>query len=248
MEICRFVAEQPQLPAIVVVDDRAPAEEQRAVRQAFEARPGVVFYGWEEASQPDSPASSHLARCDLGVLAWWPHILREPLLDGPRLGFLNLHPSMLPHGRGKHPNFWAIVEETPFGVSIHWVDRDIDAGPVAFQREVPLTWEDTGGSAYAKAQQEIVDLFRANYIQIVHGDIPRQPQPSDVGRFHWAKELDPASRLALDESMTVRRILNILRARTFVGYPAAKFFDDGQQYEARVEIRAVEPVRKCELS
>lgn len=241
------MAKQPQLPALVVLDDRAPLEEQAMVREAFANRPEIVFGSWEEVSQVHSPAGRRLAGCDLGVLAWWPHILREPIIDAPRLGFLNLHPSLLPHGRGKHPNFWAIVDETPFGVTIHWVEKEVDAGPVAFQHEIPLTWEDTGASAYRRAQEAIVDLFRTTFAKVMAGEIPRLPQPPDSGRLHWARELEPASRLDLDELMPVRKILNILRARTFPGYPAARFYDDGQQYEARVVIRALDPTRKCEL-
>lgn len=44
---------------------------------------------------------------DLGVLAWWPKIVRSPVLDVPRHGFVNTHPSLVPYNRGKHYNFWA---------------------------------------------------------------------------------------------------------------------------------------------
>jgi methionyl-tRNA formyltransferase len=52
---------------------------------------------------------------DLGILAWWPKIVKQPLLNLPEKGFINTHPSMLPHNRGKHYNFWALIEEAPFG-------------------------------------------------------------------------------------------------------------------------------------
>jgi methionyl-tRNA formyltransferase len=59
---------------------------------------------------------------DLGVLAWWPYLLKPRVLAMPRLGFINTHPSLLPHNRGKHYNFWALVEQAPFGVTLHRVD------------------------------------------------------------------------------------------------------------------------------
>jgi methionyl-tRNA formyltransferase len=77
---------------------------------------------------------------DIGILAWWPLIIREPVLSSPKQGFLNFHPSLLPFNRGKHTTFWNIVEDVPFGVIIHWVDGGLDTGPVAFQREIEKTW------------------------------------------------------------------------------------------------------------
>ena len=60
--------------------------------------------------------------CDLGILAWWPRLIKEPLLSMPKNGYINTHPSLLPFNRGKHYNFWALVEQVPFGVSLHFID------------------------------------------------------------------------------------------------------------------------------
>jgi methionyl-tRNA formyltransferase len=46
------------------------------------------------------------------ILAWWPHVLKQQFLSLGQLVTLNLHPSLLPHGRGKDPNFWAIPRST----------------------------------------------------------------------------------------------------------------------------------------
>jgi methionyl-tRNA formyltransferase len=70
------------------------------------------------------------APLDLGVLAWWPKIISKEIIKRPNLGFVNTHPSMLPYNRGKHYNFWALVEQTTFGVSIHLVDEGIDSGDI----------------------------------------------------------------------------------------------------------------------
>ena len=100
---------------------------------------------------------------DLGVLAWWPYILKSPLLDAPKLGFLNTHPSLLPHNRGKHYNFWALVEQAPFGVSIHRVNTDVDTGDIVAQARIEYDWCDTGGTLYNKAQSAMFDLFCKSY-------------------------------------------------------------------------------------
>jgi methionyl-tRNA formyltransferase len=177
---------------------------------------------------------------DLGILAWWPAILREPQLSIPQLGWLNTHPSLLPFNRGKHYNFWALVEEAPFGVTLHWIDGGVDSGDIAFQRPLPTTWEDTGATLYDKAQRAIVELFIESWPAISAGRIPRTPQNQSAGSFHRAAELDAASRIDLDATYRARDLLNLLRARTFRPHPSAWFTEGGAKYEVRVEITKTE--------
>jgi methionyl-tRNA formyltransferase len=177
---------------------------------------------------------------DLGVLAWWPNIIKPPLLNIPKLGFLNTHPSLLPHNRGKHYNFWAIVEEAPFGVSIHCVDSGVDSGDIVAQKRIAYDWCDNGGSLYKKAQIEMVTLFREAYPTLRRGELQRHPQDLKSGSFHKASELNTASRIDLDRKYTARELLNHLRARTFEGYPGCWFYDDDNRYEVRIDIRRME--------
>ncbi len=81
---------------------------------------------------------------DIGLLLWWPKIIREPLISLPRNGFVNTHPSLLPYNRGKHYSFWAIVENAPYGVTMHFVDEGIDTGDIIAQSSIAVDWTDTG--------------------------------------------------------------------------------------------------------
>lgn len=173
---------------------------------------------------------------DLIILAWWPYILKEDLLKIPKIGCLNFHPSYLPYNRGKDPNFWSIVEETPFGVTLHFADIGIDSGDIAFQSLIDKSWEDTGKTLYEKETKEILSLFKNNFQQIKSGNIPRKPQDLSRGSFHRRRELEAASRIDLEKSYKARDLLNIIRARTFYPYPAAWFIDNGKKYEVQIKI------------
>ena len=81
-------------------------------------------------------------------------------------------PSLVRHGRGKDPNFWAIVEEVPFGVTIHHVNATTDGGDIAFQQEIAVTWEDTGATLYAKALVAMEELLQKSLPVIVAADNP----------------------------------------------------------------------------
>lgn len=175
----------------------------------------------------------------MGVMAWWPKILKRPLLDAPKYGFVNTHPSLLPHNRGKHYNFWALVEQAPFGVTLHRVDSGIDSGDIVAQTRISYDWCDSGGSLYFKAQAAMVSLFCQTYPRLRTGNFEARPQDPKMGSFHHSSEIDMASRIDLDARYQGRELLNLLRARTFEGYPGCWFEEAGDRYEVSVSIRKV---------
>lgn len=183
--------------------------------------------------------SSYLQKRDveLGVLAWWPKIIKSPLLETPPRGFLNTHPSLLPYGRGKHPNFWALVEQTPFGVSLHMIDQGIDTGDVVAQIPIPYDWTDTGQSLYEKSLTAMIHLFRETYPRLRSGEFPRIKQDAEFATSHRAKELDPFCRIDLNKSYKARDLINLLRARTFSGHPSCWFESNRDRYSIRIDIK-----------
>lgn len=174
---------------------------------------------------------------DLGVLAWWPKIIKAPLLRVATHGFLNTHPSLLPHNRGKHYNFWAIVEEAPFGVTLHFVDSGVDTGDILAQSKISYDWTDDGESLHRKAQIEIIQLFCDTYQRLRVGCYKAVQQIPDQGSFHRASELEQASKIDLDAKYLARDLLNLLRARTFKGHPGCWFEETGNRYEISLKIK-----------
>jgi len=174
---------------------------------------------------------------DFGLLAWWPKLITQLLLDIPGKGFINTHPSLLPYNRGRHYNFWALVEQVPFGVSLHFVTVGIDDGDIVAQTSIPYDWEDNGATLYTKANQAMLNLFKETYPNLREFTIHPVPQDLTQGSLHYAKELEPASTIDIDAEYKARDLLNVLRARTFFGYPACSFIDDDVEYEVRVEIK-----------
>ncbi len=176
---------------------------------------------------------------DLGVLAWWPEILKSPLLEAPRYGFVNTHPSLLPYNRGKHYNFWALVEHAPFGVTIHRVDSGVDTGDIVAQIEIPYDWCDNGETLYFKAQAAMVSLFCQTYPILRTGQFDSKPQNREIGSSHHSSEIERASKIDLNGIYQGRDLINLLRARTFEGYPGCWFEEDGNRYEISIKIRKV---------
>jgi methionyl-tRNA formyltransferase len=84
---------------------------------------------------------------DLFVIAAFGQILRQAVLDIPRYGCLNVHPSLLPRHRGPSPIATAILDGDPItGMTIMLTDRGMDTGPILAQRQIPLDAEETTAS------------------------------------------------------------------------------------------------------
>ena len=76
---------------------------------------------------------------DAVVVACFPWKLPPALLGRPRLGGLNVHPSLLPLGRGPEPVFWTLRRgERRTGATVHRLDAGWDTGPVVAQRAVDV--------------------------------------------------------------------------------------------------------------
>lgn len=95
-----------------------------------------------ECYQPDSlREASPLGNSefDLGIVAAYGKILPKALVDAPRFGTLNVHPSLLPKFRGASPvESQILADERTVGVSIMQLDEEMDHGPILAQASITL--------------------------------------------------------------------------------------------------------------
>jgi len=154
---------------------------------------------------------------DLFVLASFGRILPQALLNVPKLGSLNVHPSVLPKFRGATPIQTALLEgERETGVSIILMDAGMDTGDIVLQERTPIAPDERYGELHdrlaifgAQALSHALDLARS-------GHIPHHPQhgtPSVTRPF--TKE---DRRIAW--AWPAQRIVNAVRA--FAPAPAAR--------------------------
>ena len=172
---------------------------------------------------------------DIAVSAYFGFIVPPEVLEAVPQGSVNVHPSFLPHNRGAHPNVWSIVDRSPAGVTLHWMDQGIDTGPIIAQRQVNVEPVDTGASLYARLEDAAVALFRETWPAVRAGTAPRQEQPPG-GSAHRVRDLDAIDCIDLNRTYTARQLLDLLRARSFPPYPGAFFEDQGKRVYLRLEL------------
>ena len=112
------------------------------------------------------------------------HIIQKAVIDNLNGNIINLHVSFLPWNRGADPNLWSFLEDTPKGVSIHYIDEGIDTGDIIAQKELLFNNDaETLASTYKKLNDEILELFKMYWEPIINGNTDRKKQ-MQTGSFH----------------------------------------------------------------
>jgi methionyl-tRNA formyltransferase len=175
-------------------------------------------------------------RPDIGVSAMFGYVLKPDVLGVAPRGCINVHLSYLPFNRGAYPNVWSIVDRTPAGVSMHYMDAGIDTGDVVARREVPVTSWDTGETLYRRLEREALALVEETWPSIRSGDACRVAQDPLAGTSHRTREVDTIDAIDLDRPYTARSLIDILRARTFPPHAGAYFEDGGRRVYLRLQL------------
>jgi len=136
---------------------------------------------------PHDPA---FAAGPAGLSVHFPRILGPALVDRYSGAIWNLHPGLLPWGRGTHPVFWALWEGTPAGATLQELTAGVDAGPIVEQREVPVLAGDTGGSLHERVQAAERELFARWLPRLASGERPPATPQRGGGQHHALAEFE----------------------------------------------------------
>jgi methionyl-tRNA formyltransferase len=171
------------------------------------------------------------------IAAGFGEILPPEILDIPNRGCINVHPGYLPHTRGYNPNVWSIVEDRPAGVSIHYMENEVDAGDVLARRKVESSFVDTGKTLYERMERAAVDLFKQTWPAIEHGEVDPIPQDDTKAASHVKQDFVDLCELNPNAEYEVTELLDVLRALTYPPFDNAYLDVDGERYFVEVEIR-----------
>lgn len=174
---------------------------------------------------------------DFIISAGFDHLVPQEILEVPSKGALNLHPSYLPYNRGKSPNVWPIVEDTPAGVTLHRMDAEFDTGAIIAQRRVETEFSDTGKALHQRLEDAQFELFTDTWPKIEYGDVKQIPQDEAAGNYHSKADFVDLCELDPEEELSVKTLLDRLRALTFPPFNNAYLDVDGERYYVDIEIR-----------
>jgi methionyl-tRNA formyltransferase len=150
-------------------------------------------------------------KADVCMMAYVLLFVPQPVLDAPRLGTFQYHPSLLPAHRGPSSINWPIaMGKTRTGLTIFWPDEGLDEGPILLQKTVGIGPDETLGDVYFKklfpmgvdAMIESLELVKAG-VKLKH-----KQNLADGSYESWFKK----ELAGLDWSESVEAVYNVIRA------------------------------------
>ena len=118
---------------------------------------------------------------------------------------INLHISYLPYNRGADPNIWSFIENTPKGVTIHYIDEGIDTGDIIIQKKVALNTNMSLKTSYKKLHLHIQMLFKANFNRL----FKIKPKKQQKGTIHYKKDLVTIQN-CIDYNKKIKQVLECI--------------------------------------
>lgn len=146
----------------------------------------------ESIKTPEIKERIAAAAPDLLVVVAFGQILDTETLDLPRIGPLNVHPSLLPAYRGPAPINWAVINnDRETGVTTMFLDRGVDSGPTLLSRKTVIGPEETAGELETRLAVLGADLLVETIAGLKAGTLTPTPQPErGVSRAPLLKKSD----------------------------------------------------------
>jgi methionyl-tRNA formyltransferase len=193
-----------------VVGSFSPPDKRGEGMKVLAEKSAIPFFRPNLMKAPQVYEAFRKLQSDLVVLAFVTDIIPEKLLAVPSVGTICYHPSLLPRHRGASAINWAIIQgDTRTGLTVFWVDKGIDTGPILLQKEVEIGPDDTAGSLYfntlfpagVEAMVEAVELIKK-------GKAPKIPQNDSKASYEPPCDDRVA---AVDFGKSIQDIYNLIR-------------------------------------
>src|SRR5215210_3130450 len=239
-----LAASPPYEVALVVTQGAKGRSPVEVAADALE----LPVYKPETLRDPTSREPLLAAEPDLFVVAAFGLIFRQRTLDIPRLGSINVHPSLLPKYRGASPIVAAIASgDRETGVALMVMDAGIDTGAVVSQEQMLIADDDTSESLGARLARMGAEMVLRDIPHWVEGALVALPQGADATLTRTLSKADgwiDWARAAVDIERQVRAMWPWPRAWTTIhGSPvqihgAQVVSGEDAEYEAGMVILA----------
>jgi methionyl-tRNA formyltransferase len=171
-----------------------------------------------------------LGNWDIAISLLYNKIIKNNEFDLPRLGTINIHPSILPFHRGSCPNFWAMLVGDGAGWTAHRMTAEIDRGDIYLQQPVRVYLNDTAETLQMRLFEELPTFLSKLAEKLVESDL----QPLDIAQdneqvhtlaeFHELHDLKARMlELSPEAAYYVYAILNLIQGCSYTGHQPAYF-------------------------
>ena len=203
----RLLSQNEHVVAVYCAPDKGsrPDPLKQAAEQA-----GIPVLQPTTYKTPEVAEQMRALEADLCLMAYVTLIVPSEVLNVPRLGSIQFHPSLLPDHKGPSSINWPIIQgKKKTGLSIFWPDDGLDTGPILLQKSVDVGPDDTLGSLYFNQLFPLgVDAMLKALEMVKSGNAPRIAQDKNTGSYEgWCGKSDAE----IDWSKPVDEVYNLIR-------------------------------------
>lgn len=211
-----------------------PSPVKQLILQKFSS---VPLYQPDRVSTPPFQEELSQYGADLFIVVAYGEILKEHILLLPRFGCINLHASLLPLYRGASPIHFALLNgDERTGVTVIEMAKEMDAGPILSQKEVPIDPNDNFSTLTEKLCIAGIEQLLLVIRQYEEGTVTKKVQP--IEGITFAPKVHPhLAQLDWRESAIV--LCN--RIRAFTPLPGAWCFVDCSGKKKRLKVTRAIP-------
>jgi methionyl-tRNA formyltransferase len=210
----RYLLGQPDFRVVGVVTQadrprgRALAIRSSPVKEAAVAA-GIPIYQPAKIKSDEAFEFFKQAAPDAVVIIAYGQIILQRLIEIPRLGWINLHGSLLPKYRGAAPIHRAILKgEANTGLTTMNIDAGLDTGPMLLKYETEIGPDETAPELYARLSEAGAPLVAETLRGLASGTL--LPLPQDNSQASFAPPLKKEEG-RIDWSLTAQQIYNRIR-------------------------------------
>lgn len=124
---------------------------------------------------------------------------------------VNIHISLLPWNRGADPNIWSWIDNTPKGVTLHYITESLDSGDIIAQRITRMSQKETLESSYNKLIADAEQLF-IEVFPLCHYWNEMRKKAIGKGSYHCLADLR-AIRAEIDYTTSIDSFLKCFHGR-----------------------------------
>lgn len=234
-----YLCSQDARPLGLILPDRATGSHAGALLDLCRHLPDTRLWFGPQFQTQDAIETLRSLDLDYIICVHFQSIVPSSVLRIPARGVLNLHPAYLPYNRGWHTSIWTILNNSPFGATLHFMSEDLDAGDIVHQKLLAVNPEDTGHTLYQRVLQLELEVFREAWPSLADYSYVRKPQLHKSATAHKRKDLflSGIQEIDLNQVLLARDLINRLRAFTTDRPEEALFFTiDGCRYRVQIKI------------
>ena len=170
--------------------------------------PEVQVNEVDEPRRKSAAPQYDICQCDFLIVVAYGQLLKQPLLDLPRIAPVNVHASLLPRWRGASPIQHSILHgDTHTGVSVQRMVRQLDAGPILSQESVPIDERETAGSLHDKLAKTGAELLTTTLKKPLNETRQDESQVTVCGKLSRTDgRMDPSVQSALEIDRAIRAL------------------------------------------